>query len=73
MTVRDHRYVNTDAENFIRDRRSSAVLNTDKDSLLAYKKERDKILRSDKVIEDVAELKKEFSEIKELLIELINR
>lgn len=73
MTVRDHRYVNTDAENFIRDRRSSAVLNTDKDSLLAYKKERDKILRSDKVIEDVAELKKEFSEIKQLLIELINR
>jgi hypothetical protein len=73
MTARDNRFVKTDTENFIRDRRSAAVLNTDHDSFLAYKKERDKILRADQISEDVNTLKKEFSEIKELLIQLINR
>jgi hypothetical protein len=73
MPVQDRRYVKTDAENFIRDRKNAAVLNTDLDSLAAYKKERDRILRADSIVEDVNSLKKEFSEIKDLLIQLVNK
>ena len=73
MSVSDPRYVKTDAENFIRDRRTAAVLNTDRDSLLVYKKERERILRADSIVEDVNSLKKEFSEIKDLLIQLVNK
>jgi hypothetical protein len=73
MTVRDYRYVKTDEENFIRDRSTAAVLNTDRDSLVAYKKERERILRADSIIEDVDSLKKEFSEIKNLLLQLVNK
>ena len=73
MSISDPRYVKTDAENFIRDRRTAAVLNTDRDSLLVYKKERERILRADSIVEDVNSLKKEFSEIKDLLIQLVNK
>lgn len=73
MSVSDPRYVKTDAENFIRDRKTAAVLNTDRDSLLIYKKERERILRADSIVEDVNSLKKEFSEIKDLLIQLVNK
>jgi hypothetical protein len=73
MSISDPRYVKTDAENFIRDRRTAAVLNTDRDSLLIYKKERERILRADSIVEDVNSLKKEFSEIKDLLIQLVNK
>jgi len=73
MPVQDRRYVKTDAENFIRDRKNAAVLNTDLDSLATYKKERERILRADSIVEDVNSLKKEFSEIKDLLIQLVNK
>ena len=73
MSISDPRYVMTDAENFIRDRRTAAVLNTDRDSLLVYKKERERILRADSIVEDVNSLKKEFSEIKDLLLQLVNK
>lgn len=73
MSISDPRYVKTDAENFIRDRRTAAVLNTDRDSLLIYKKERERILRADSIVEDVNSLKKEFSEIKDLLLQLVNK
>jgi len=73
MSISDPRYVKTDAENFIRDRKTAAVLNTDRDSLLIYKKERERILRADSIVEDVNSLKKEFSEIKDLLIQLVNK
>jgi hypothetical protein len=73
MSVQDRRYVKTDAENFIRDRKNAAVLNTDLDSLAAYKKERERILRADSIVEDVNSLKKEFSEIKDLLLQLVNK
>ena len=73
MPVQDRRYVKTDAENFIRDRKNAAVLNTDLDLLVAYKKERERILRADSIVEDVNSLKKEFSEIKDLLIQLVNK
>jgi len=73
MTVRDYQYVKTDAENFIRDRNNAAVLNTDHDSLLAYKKARERILRADSIIEDVNYLKEQFSEIKNLLLHLVNK
>lgn len=73
MSISDPRYVKTDAENFIRDRKTAAVLNTDRDSLLVYKKERERILRADSIVEDVNSLKKEFSEIKDLLLQLVNK
>jgi hypothetical protein len=73
MSISDPRYVKTDTENFIRDRKTAAVLNTDRDSLLIYKKERERILRADSIVEDVNSLKKEFSEIKDLLLQLVNK
>jgi hypothetical protein len=73
MSVHNHRYVKTDEENFIRDTKNAAVLNTDIDSFLAYKKERERILRADSIVEEVNSLKKEFSEIKDLLLQLVNK
>jgi hypothetical protein len=68
-----NRFLKTDQKEFIRDRTSTAILNVDKEGLLAYKKNRDRISKNENLIEDVAELKKEFSEIKQLLIQLVNK
>jgi hypothetical protein len=67
------RYVQTDVKNLIRDTNTTAVLNTDIESLSSYKKERNRILRTEAIIEDVDSLKKEFSEIKDLLFQLVNK
>jgi hypothetical protein len=67
------RFVQTDVKNLIRDTNTTAVLNTDVDLFSNYKKERERILRADSIVEDVNSLKKEFSEIKDLLIQLVNK
>ena len=67
------RFVQTDVKNLIRDTNTTAVLNIDADSLSSYKKERERILRADSIVEDVNSLKKEFSEIKDLLLQLVNK
>ena len=73
MTIRDHRYIKTDEENFIRDRKTTAVLNTDIEALAAYKKERERRVRVESVVEEVESIKNDLSQIKELLSTLVNR
>lgn len=57
-----------DNENLIRDVSTNAVLNNDNDSLMKYKARREK---EKELQEQVKSLKEEFSEIKNLLYQLV--
>lgn len=63
MKIKDH-------ENLVRDDKSNAVLNTDLSSLQAYRERRAKSL---KMVQDVENLKSDVSEIKNLLLQLIEK
>lgn len=58
-------------ENFVRDVRSNAILNTDLTALQKYKMKRAKEQEVLKTIDEVKELKGELSEIKSLLHQLL--
>lgn len=62
-----------DSEDLVRDTGSSAILNTDNKSLMAYKARRQKEAMIDRIIQENAELKQEVSEIKALLIKLVGQ
>lgn len=68
-----NRYLKTDVENLVRDRVSSAVLNTDKDAFSLYKKQRSRILQADRVQEEVDSLKQEMVDIKIMLQSMIEK
>lgn len=55
---------------FIRDMTNKALINTDNQALLAYKKRKH---ASDSLQQDVSNLKKEMLEIKSLLIKLLDK
>lgn len=55
-----------DNENLVRDKETSAVLNTNNNALQAYKKRREKEMEIEKLKDDV-------SEIKSLLKQLLNK
>jgi phosphoenolpyruvate-protein kinase (PTS system EI component) len=59
-----------DNEKLVRDATSNAVLNTDMSSLEQYRARRDSAAEQQKEFET---LKKEVSEIKQLLFQLVNR
>lgn len=63
--------------NFIRDNSSRGILNTDNSGLIAYKMQKKTRLNQDskinKLKEDVDELKSNISEIKNLLISLLDK
>ena len=63
MKIKDH-------ENLVRDEVSNAVLNTDLSSLQAYRERRAKSLQ---MVQDVENLKSDVSEIKNLLLQLIEK
>lgn len=63
MKIKDH-------ENLVRDEASNAVLNTDLSSLQAYRERRAKSLQ---MVQDVENLKSDVSEIKSLLLQLIEK
>lgn len=63
MKIKDH-------ENLVRDEASNAVLNTDLSSLQAYRERRAKSLQ---MVQDVENLKSDVSEIKNLLLQLIEK
>ena len=63
----------TNHDSFFRDPSSTAVINTNIDALNAYKKQRERLLKTDKVFHEVEELKQEISEIKSMLSQLLNR
>jgi hypothetical protein len=68
----EKRFVQTDVDHMIRDRTTTAVLNTDMSALEAYKKQRQRIQKTDNIIQDVDNLKRDLTEIKSLLAQLIN-
>jgi hypothetical protein len=66
-----------DHPELVRDPESNAILNTDLKALHKYREERDRLLKSKMEHEqlkiDVANTKKDISEIKELLIKVLEK
>jgi hypothetical protein len=66
-----------DHPELVRDAESNAILNTDLKALHKYREERDRLLKSKMEHEqlkiDVANTKKDISEIKELLIKVLEK
>jgi hypothetical protein len=62
-----------DNEELVRDASSSAILNTDNQSLAHYKARKQKEAMIDKLVQDNTDLKKEIGEIKELLGKILGR
>ena len=63
----------TDEPNLVRDTNSNAILNVNKEALNKYKQERDKQLQIQRVLSEHEDLKKDISEIKQLLLQLMDR
>lgn len=63
----------TDEPNLVRDTSSNAILNVNKEALNKYKQEREKQFQIQKVISEHEEIKKDISEIKQLLLQLMER
>jgi len=59
-----------DNPNLVRDKDSNAVLNTDLDALQKYRMKRNIDRQRD---DEISELKKEMSEIKSLLYQMVNK
>ena len=66
LRVKDH-------PNLVRDKRSNAILNTNENELAKYKAERDYKLRMTKVADDFDSLKSEVSELKNLLLKILEQ
>lgn len=62
-----------DSEDLVRDTTSSAILNTDNRSLMAYKARKHKEEMINKIIQENLELRQEVSEIKALLVKLVGQ
>jgi hypothetical protein len=63
----------TDEPNLVRDSKSNAILNVNNDALNKYKQERERFVQIQKVISEHEEIKKDISEIKQLLLQLMDR
>jgi K+/H+ antiporter YhaU regulatory subunit KhtT len=66
-------YVKTDTQDIVRDTESKALINTNNGALKAYKYKKQKAMEMNQVIQEQAELKRELSEIKGLLMQLIGQ
>jgi len=66
-------YVKTEKEGIARDLETKALVSTDSNALKAYKYKKQKAMEMGQVIQEHAELKKEISEIKALLIQLVGQ
>jgi hypothetical protein len=62
-----------DEENLARDPQSRAILNTDVDTLKAYKQRKQKNMMVDQLIQDNKDLKLEIQEIKALLNKIVGQ
>lgn len=60
-------------QSLVRDAKSTAILNTDNETLHAYKmrKQRESLIET--VMQEQTEIRKEMSEIKQLLVQLIGK
>jgi len=66
IKVKDH-------PGLVRDKQSTAILNTSKDDLAKYREERDQKMKLQQAVQDVAELKNDMAEIKDLLQQLLKK
>lgn len=66
IKVKDH-------PGLVRDKRSTAILNTDQEELAKYRSERDQKMKLQQTVNDVAELKNDMAEIKNLLQQLLKK
>lgn len=62
-----------DYPNLVRDKKSNAILNTDRDSLNKYKEERDYQAKIKRVVEENDKLKNDVNEIKTLLYQILGQ
>jgi len=62
-----------DNNNLVRDRKSNAIINVDNDSFIKYREERERLLKNQKTIEDVKNMKKDLEDIKEMLQQLLKK
>ena len=65
------RLVSTDVKNLLRDTDSNAVINTDKAAFNMYKARRDHDKKANDIADDVANLKQDMNEIKQMLHSII--
>jgi hypothetical protein len=69
----EQKYINTDAPNFVKEARSGAILNTDNDKLMAYKKQKLAFESSRNNSERINKLENDLSEIKSLLKQILEK
>jgi hypothetical protein len=60
-----------DYPEFVRDKKSNAILNIDSVSLNKYKEERNKLININKVIKEHEKMKNDISDIKSMLLKLM--
>ena len=65
--------VKTEKEGLLRDLETKALVSTDNNALKAYKYKKQKAMQIDQVIKEHEELRKEMSEIKSLILQLIGQ
>ena len=63
----------TDEPNLVRDTKSNAILNVSNEALNKYKQEREKFLQMQQVINEHESLKQDIAEIKQILLQLMDR
>lgn len=63
----------TDEPNLVRDTNSNAILNVSNEALNKYKQERERYLQMQKVMSEHEVLKQDIAEIKQLLLQLMDR
>ena len=66
LKVKDH-------PDLVRDTKSKAILNTDVHALNKYKEEREFKMKLHKIVEENQQMKNEISEIKDLLLKVLER
>ena len=64
--------IKTEDPSFVRDKRSTAILNTDKAGYTQFRMERERVLQMQRTAQEVATLQQDMKEIKQLLQLLIN-
>ena len=64
--------IKTEDPSFVRDKRSTAILNIDKAGYTQFKMEREQALQAMRTTQEVAKLQRDMDEIKQLLQQLIN-
>ena len=65
-------YVKTEDPSFVRDPSSTAILNIDKVAYRRFREERERLLEIQRTIAGVQTLRGEMSQIKQLLLQLVN-